>query len=280
MTLAAAMVAGPALAADLMQPPEVTPAMMSPSPIVGYVDLHVGGEQYDENYSDGTDSYSYFNFGGMGAAAIQLDPSLSTQFDAWSNTSNETDSSGDSYTYTGIAGHLTWHTGPGTEVGVMGSIGTDGDGLNGTVAVEGATNIDNFRLYGQAGVVHGLTGYDAEYDESQLYAAVEGDYFVNPDLMLSGNIGASTETENDEDNYSALSWGLKAEFKPQGSPVSFYGAYQGIRYADDSSSDYTSVDNVFAVGIRVPFGAGSIEDLQNAVGLSDMNPDYGALLAH
>lgn len=289
-------------AADLGQPAAAAPA----DPVTGFVDLHggfVAEGVSDDNYSnygatyENSDSYSKrgFTFGGDARGVINIAPSASVQADSWFDISRPAYDDGgynSLYTVGGIAAHLSWHPSDRDIVGVLGSVGiVDGD-IDGNIGLEAAHSGDNWRLYGQIGAVKFLAsdGYsNNDYSFSDFYAALEGDYFVNPNLMLSANLGVSEGTSSEDSGYYGgtnhlLSWGAKAEFKPDNSPISFYVAYLGSRPTGTFTGDYgygvenySATNHKFLVGLRLPFGdgGGTVQSLQNNVGLSDLNPDYG-----
>ena len=165
---------------------------------------------------------------------------------------------------------------------MLGSVGMEGeDGFSGNLAVEAAHSWDNWRLYGQAGMARGLSGWNADHNVNDLYAVLSAEYFVNPNLMLSGLFGVSRYTsENTPDTYTddQLHWGAEVDFKPDNSPVTFYGAYHGVSTNEHYSTDafnYTSTNHTFLVGVKLPFGADSVQTLQNTVGLKDFNNLFG-----
>ena len=83
---------------------------------------------------------------------------------------------------------------------VLASAGIGGsyDGTVGNVGVEGVINSDNFRLYSQLGLTAGLSG-DAANVERDVYATLSADYFVDPNFVLSANIGADNWTQSNGD---------------------------------------------------------------------------------
>ncbi|MDR3471276.1 MAG: hypothetical protein P4M09_06260 [Devosia sp.] len=277
------LVASAASAADLTRPA----TMPTPDPgIVGYLDLHGGGEA-DTVTFEGLDpnTYSYGIIGGSGRGVIDISPTMSTQLDAWFDTFVESSGgAGSTSSDSGVAGHLTWHPSEQDSIGVLGSIGTAAylGGIMGNVGIEAARDFGNWRLYGQAGVSRGLSGEASDRDVSDLYATLAADYFVDPNLMLSGNIGVDRLSYDSGTEGAELSWGAKVEFKPDMSPVSFYLSYEGFGWDDtrDGAAYEHAVEHTFLAGIRIPFGTDSLQNLQNRVGLSDMNPIFGDFTNH
>lgn len=272
----------PALAAALLVP-LATAARADGAPMFsGYVDLGAGPGwgQWSGNYFD---SYNWreTTFHGAAKAAIAWTPSFVTQFDAWAvNLNGSDDDSGDyNNTQMGAAAHLGWMPGANTLIGLMGSVGQDGDASSPETAfgLEAAHWNGNFRLYGQLGRVVGggdAEGYSANYIEGVLT------YYHTPNMALTGILGYDREQSTTEDYVSdEFDWGARFEFKKDTLPFSLYVSYQGFRLTGSYPGDYTyqAVGHRVIGGIRIPFGgkAWTIQDLDRQAGLSDLNPVYG-----
>lgn len=272
------LAASAASAADLTEPAVVP---VTEPGIVGYVDLHGGGEADIWAFEgQDTNTYTYGIIGGAGRGVVDISPTVSTQLDAWFETYTEGNGNGaGTSSDSGIADHLTWHPSQQDSIGVLGSIGASAywDGLFGNAGVEAARDFGGWRLYGQAGIAHGLTGRAADLDTNDLYATLNADFFVNPNLMVSGNIGGDHFTVNTGYDGLEVSFGGKLEFKPDTSPVSLYVAYEGYAWAEthDGAAYDHGLDHTIFAGIRIPLGTDSLQTLQNRVGLSDMNPMFG-----
>jgi hypothetical protein len=273
-----------ATAADFGSP---GPVMPDAQPIAGYVDVHGGGLFGTDTYSDAvppdeTETASGGIVGGAGRGAFTLGPGLTVQGDAWFD-SFSLNVGGTDYqsSETGVGGHLAWHVPGGDDtLGVLASLGTNSswdDGFYSNIGVEAVHNAGNWRLYGQAGWTRGLTGDAAANADSDLYAALEAEYFINPNLFVSASLGADRSTWPGAAQ-NELSWGARVEFKPDASPVSFYVAYQGWGWSTDyptRPATDTGVEHEILVGLRVPFGVNTLQDMQTRVGLSDMNAIFG-----
>jgi hypothetical protein len=255
--------------------------------IAGYVEAH-GGEDFGSSTHydpgpDGTGTWSDYIAGGSGRVGVVVAPNFSVQGDIWTDTFYPTDNSAPG-TDSGIAGHLSWRsTDDAALLGVLASVGMGGtyEGTVGNVGLEGAINLDNFRFYGQAGLTSGLSGDAATNGERDLYATLSASYFVDPNFVLSANIGADNWTQSNGDTSPEMSWGAKIEFKPDGSPISFFAAYQGFGFRSNynGQTDYDAgTDHMFFIGARIPLGASTLQDTQRAAGLSDLNPSYGDLI--
>jgi hypothetical protein len=250
------------------------------APVAGYVEGHgaweSGWSTHYDPYADGTGTWTDTQMGGSARGAVLFGSNWGVQGDAWS--AFEVNSSGMDG---GVSGHLTWHsTDGGALFGVFGSLGQGGweSGQVGTGGIEAVLNSAHWRLYGQAGVAGGLTGNASANGERDTYATVSAAYFFNPNFFVSANIGADNWTESSGDASPEMTWGAKIEFKPAQSPVSMYAAYEGYGFKStyhDTPAYDKGVDNVFFVGLRVPLGVGTLQQLQRSVGLADLNPMYG-----
>jgi hypothetical protein len=248
--------------------------------IAGYVEGHGAWESgssthYDPS-ADGTGTWADTQIGGSARGAVSFGTNWSLQGDLWAGSvlgSNAVEG--------GATGHVTWHSpGDAALLGVFGSLGQGGweAGQVGTAGVEAVLNGARWRLYGQAGIVGGLSGDASDHGERDAYTTLSADYFFNPNFFVSGNIGADKWTENTGDASPEISWGARIEFKPDVSPVSFFAAYEGYGFKStyhDTPAYDQGVDNVFFAGLRIPLGVGTLQQMQHAVGLADLNPMYG-----
>ena len=260
--------------------------MIAPGMIAGYIEAHGGwerGSSTDYNPTpNGTGTWSDYQVGGSGRAAVAIVPNWSAQGDVWTGVAIAPD--GSTGVDSAIGGHLTWHSADGaTMLGALGSLGVGGSdsGSVGNVGLEAAVNAGRWRLYAQTGMTSGLSGDASSSGERDIYGTLSVNYFVTPNFFLSGNIGTDKWTQSNGDSSPEMSWGAKAEFKPAASPVSFFAAYEGFGFRSNygGASNYDQgVDNIFLVGARVPLGVKSLQDLQRAVGLADLNPSFGDLL--
>jgi hypothetical protein len=254
-----------------------------PSMPSGYIDVHGGvlsGSENDYN-PDGSLTFQATTPGGAIRAALPVTPDFSLQGDLWFNGDNFQGSAASSTSAGGVGAHATWHTPGGDQLGVLVSVGSDGNWDSGTfsnVGVEAVHLSGNWRFYGQIGRTQGISGDAASFADSDVYASVAADYFINPNLFVSANLGADSSSDNTSRFDNEMSWGGKIEFKPNGFPASFYLAYQGYSYRDTvtgSSFHDEGVAHTFMAGLRIPFGQDSLQDLQSTVGLSDENPSFG-----
>jgi hypothetical protein len=270
----------PALAALAMAAPALAHAEVTDHMFSGYVDLGAGpgSGQWSGSYFD-TYDWHETTFHGAAKAAITLTPSFVTQFDAWMVNLDGSDTSSGDYNMTqmGVAGHAAWMPTANTLLGLMASVGQDSypDSPMHTVAVEFAYWGERTRFYAQAGRVIGggmSEGVDTNYIEGVFT------YYHTPNVALTGILGYDHEVSadggyaNDE-----LDWGARLEFKKDTLPFSLYVSYQGFRLTGgyDPSSTYQAIGHRVLGGIRIPFGSGSLQDLDRTAGLGDLNPIYG-----
>ena len=78
-----------------------------------------------------------------------------------------------------------------------------------------------------------------------------------------------------------MTWGARIEKKFEGMPFSVFAAYQGWSWdgSNDTSWEWSGTSHAILVGLRFAFGDGTetLQDLDNTVGLRDMNSEYGDL---
>jgi hypothetical protein len=234
-----------------------------------------------ENWSD-----QELDTSARGALAVNATTVL--QFDVWNRTwqGHERDNcigcgGPDEYDYTGwetgYGAHLSFHSAPGTQWGVLASLGNSSydDSQLANLGVEAAHDFNNWRLYGQA-------GYTFETDPGSVdappdvYGVVAATYYLNPDFALTGSVGFDRQS-NDIATWNTLSWGGRVERKFHDAPISMFVAYQGRSPSGSTPGDVTYNGTTQSVigGLRFTFGKSTLRDLNAAVGLLDMNPEYG-----
>ncbi len=263
------------------------------SGIVGYVDIHggfgAGSEDFTAGPFSGTDEWDSKNFGGAGRVAVPVDHFL-LQFDAWFNTwfgsGTETAFFGSSdYDWSqnqgGVAAHLAWLL-DGTMIGGLVSIGSDMsdyriDGQYANTALEGMVDFENVRLYGQVGYTAAVAGDATSENVHAVYAHGVIGYYIDPNLVLSANLGVNQYTEDGgEEVFNNLLWGARVEKRFEGTPISAYLAYSGWGWdGSDPDETWNGTEHGIFAGVRVAFGDSSLQDLDHTVGLTDMNPIYG-----
>jgi hypothetical protein len=222
-----------------------------------------------------------------------IGPSFSLQGDAWTDTRYYVPRSNPTYwtldTTAGSGLHATWTSTGGTQVGILASLGTQlgSDSVGSSIAadyydnlgVEAVYNANAVRLYGQVGLVTSLVSAK----EIAPYAVLDATYFIYPNLALSANIGQAVAYPGTPSSEPDTTWGGRVEYKPDGAPVTLYAAYQGQAvnvpsYLSGSSFVAETVfQNTFYLGLRVPLGPTTVQELDKSVGLVDMNPIFGDL---
>lgn len=278
LTLAA--MSSTAFAADLMIDSGVVEApAAAASTLSGDFEGYVGGLSLTD--ADETYSFTGYLLGGAARVNAWLSDEVSAQFDLSGETLNGGDPDGESSDYSVLeaAAHINWRTSD-LLLGVFGSVGAMsdsdyaalGDGSFATIGGEAMSTMDQIQLYGQVGYTKGFGDVD---DVSALYARGEIRYFVNPNMMLSANIGAARVDYGKSDQIDAVRWGAKAEYRFDDSPISIYAAYQG-NYQTESDEDEEWTVHTALVGIKFNFGSDTLEDAaKSGATLHDYNPITG-----
>ena len=279
-----------ATSASAGPPPSMTPSQMIDSTFSGYFSVHGGLDAGREDYLSPT-SVSQWNdpvFGGAARGVVTVEPGFTIQGDVWTNIYDGHDPSNTSNTWTnnypGAGVHATWTLQNGDSVGVLGSLGAysySSPSLSHTstfanVGAEGVHNDGNWRWYGQVGMTNAIAGFAQTSSQHDVYAALDAMYFFDPNLVVSANVRGSYLTETGHTS-PELAWGARLEYKPEGSPVSLYAQYQGWGWQDNYKSGETgkAIEGAILVGLRVPFGQTTVQDLDKTVGLVDMNSLFG-----
>lgn len=283
LTLAAltlAAMSSTAIAADLMIDAGVVEAPAAQAAALsGDFEGYVGGLSLTD--ADETYSFNGYLLGGAARVNAWLSDQVSAQFDLSGEMLNGGDPDGESSDYSVLeaAAHVNWRTSD-LLLGVFGSVGAMsdsdyaalGDGSFATIGGEAMSTMDKIQLYGQVGYTKGFGDVD---DVSALYARGEIRYFVNPNMMLSADIGAARVEYGKSDQIDAVRWGAKAEYRFDDSPISIYAAYQG-NYQTESDEDEEWTVHTALVGIKFNFGSDTLEDAaKSGATLHDYNPITG-----
>lgn len=115
--------------------------------------------------------------------------------------------------------------------------------------VEGQLYLDNFTLYGQAGI----KDLKAEYqDFSGYFGKLEGRYFLTPDFRIEAHLGIGTldVPELDEWVTTTLNVGLGAEYKIADMPFSIFAEYDYYRGDFERDDDPIGERHRAVIGIR------------------------------
>jgi hypothetical protein len=236
--------------------------------VVGYLEAYAG-----YLYQDFGDEDEEIPFGAGARMAVPLAAAWSAQFDIWGDGSYDLGDDSKDY-FGGLAAHLTGRSG-GLLGGVFASYGyvTDQEGSYVNFGVEGGANAANFAFLGQLGYMIPVDGEDADEDGELIYGHARLLLYCNPDLVF-GFEGGYFTYEDDDSDFDGFTWGASVEAKASGSPVSVFARYQGasIAFAGDSEDD---IEHAGLLGLRFAFGADTIQELNEAVGLADFNPLYG-----
>jgi hypothetical protein len=271
------------LASDLLLDPVPAPQASS---IAGYVEASIRGDADSyESIDFGKETRTQLHLEGAARVAIPVAPNLSLQLDGWAArvTERYDDCEGNceySYERIGGAAHLAYVLGDGATVGALISVGAPylhQELVWATGALEGAVTFDNLRLHGQAGI-SSLVHHDPGYSETfNVFAQGVLAYYIDANLKVSVAAGVSQESWDDGDEtVLALNWGAKVEKKLDDSPISLFAAYEGW-YWEQGDSVWREDSHAIKFGARFAFGNGTstLQDLDNTVGLKDMNHVYG-----
>jgi len=295
--LAIAATASPAFADDLAFGAAVAPTRGA---VAGYGEVTISRSAGEDNASSlgdakQSDEWTEVILGGSARLAIPVAPRLALQFDAWSRkravegtscnlSMSDCWSWADDTGYrTGGAVHLAYAL-DGASIGGLVSVGVSGDDSMqvtfATAALEGTVSFDSVRLYGQVGVTRGVSELVADNDPTPFAQGVLA-YYIDPDLRISANAGISRAT-GDEGVWEeiTLSWGARVEKKFEGTPFSLFAAYQGWGWESAGSVDdwqWNGGVHTVKIGARFAFGEGAntLRELDDTVGLRDMNHIYG-----
>ncbi len=231
--------------------------------------------------------------GGLARAAWAINPALSVQLDIWAeHWGGQTTFPGSecpdctwNTTRAGIAKHFTYHSGN-FLIGGLASLGlrendlffTGDDTTYGTLAVEAAFTTGNLRIYGQMGTTFAVWPEPARFfwqdaPVRNFYARLVSTFYVQPNFLISANIGGAIQNEFGLPAGTMITWGARTEFQPNGMPIYFLAAYQGSRTL--SATNYLFTDNVLRVGIGLNVNNPSLQARDATTGLADYNCYYG-----
>jgi hypothetical protein len=262
----------------------------------GYIEVYTGGAWTKDsaNFTFGDTADETFNgwvLGGAGRGNWWITPNVSAQFDAQAEGTQykipddflEPGFSGHFSTLNYLIGaHANWRDPSTGLIGIVGGVG-DVSGHASTRAI-----------FSQEGVRHGLIGAEGQYYWNALtlyaqggydstfniggfalfdnvhawYLRGTGRYFFMPNFMVEGTAqyanGAigynSTVTGSNSDTaFNTWLWRIKAEWKPDSLPVSFFATYQGSQTHYDPTPFLETLsermtDNRVTVGLRLYMG--------------------------
>lgn len=261
------------------------------STFAGYVDAHIGLDGGREDYSNSAvKEWRDLYFGGAARGVVRINSALSVQGDVWADHFSGQDPRGVlppwQNTYPGAGVHVTWHPDDTNEIGALLSLGGYWYSTSGysesdpaaNIAIEGVHSMGPWRFYGQAGLASYTGGPLATTSEHALYSALSVAYFVDPNLMIAGRLEGVYTTATTFSSPELTTTG-RIEYKPAGSPVSYYLQATAFSWDDNNNFGPTGrgLEGIVNVGLRVPIGdTTTLQDLVSKVGLVDMNPLYGA----
>jgi len=287
-----ALLTGPALAANpapvAVSPIVVVPPPSAPTTLSAYVEVFGGGMRglhiWDQGLTE--ERERALGLGGAGRAAWQMSPTFGLQLDAWADHWSgryEYCYEGDCYDEggwdddrMGIALHLTYGGVTGFRFGPLISAGAEDDDAWANIGLNAVYNADRFRIYIQGGYSLPLNEGDKNDEEKGYYAQFVGTFYLRPNVAISGNFGADVFREDCcDERRTALNFGGRLEFSPEGSPLAFFGAYQGRFWTWDGYEDEVNRHHYVGVGMSLLIGQDTIQGRDRAVGLVDYNGIYG-----
>jgi hypothetical protein len=277
------------LAADVILDPAPVATLSGPSSLAGYVEGAIGGHTWTNvDYYEGSNEYGHSGLLLSGAArvAIPVASDFTVQLDGWVNAERNqaADCTVDcDWTEREIAGaaHLAYLLENGATLGGFVSVARkDNDGWSEwwvTGGLQAAVTFDNIRIYGQVGASRGgEVGYAATANGVFAHGTLA--YYIDPNLKISASAGISREEWDGGWEDVNLNWGGKVEWKLDDSPITLFAAYEGERWdGSDLWGTWDGSSHAIKVGARFAFGDGTstLRDLDNTVGLKDMNHLYG-----
>jgi hypothetical protein len=149
------------------------------------------------------------------------------------------------------------------------------------MAAEVAFNAPRVRVYGQAGYSIGFGDYAQEYAPRNVYGAAVVSFYPRDNVAISANLGVNHYREIYDLGFQfvAVNFGARAELQLNGGPLSVFVAYQG-EYRNWYVFGQSDVQHYVGVGISLLVGQPTIRDRDRVVGLSDLNPLFGATFRH
>lgn len=277
-------------AALALAAPFATPALADPT---GFISIGAGpaGMEIDSGSSD-TFSLDGYALEALLSGSIMLTPVLGVQGDV-RFTSRTLDDLGDEIKTNSFDGalHGFYREADKFLVGGFVQIGRDDVSYNSTsegridrayVGGEAQVYLDNFTLYGQAGMQQfdfgggssmpiGLNGW---------FANAEVRYFLTPNLRIEARAGFSTlDFEILSATFDTVTIGAGVEYKLDSLPLSLFAKYDyATTSAEVMSSDGTVGSHRFLVGARFALGEDSLLDRdRNGASLRPVQGDNGFL---
>lgn len=245
------------------------PVLAAPQPAALTGDLSVFAGSWSYSDTDST-SYNGTTMGGLARANYWFAPDMSFQLDLGADSVFDADGSEGDWGVN-IAAHISKRSAGGL-LGAFASMGTQEYwwGKQVTVGVEAQSYMGPMHLYGQVG----FTNEFADGALNAFYGVGELRYFLNPNLMIAGNLGLASLNEGGS-HFSAVRWGLDAEMRLNQSPFSLTASYLGTRNSETDESE-TATNHQFMVGLKAHFGNMSLQQ-QSLAGatLKDFNPMSG-----
>lgn len=238
-------------------------------------------------YSD-FDSYNGHAFRGFTSAAYNFTPVLGAQGDLLADFQS-VDFDGTTVTRTNLDGalHLFYRDPQTFLLGgfvQLGSTTFSFESYQSTfnrayAGIEGQLFLENFTLYGQAGVSHITDAGYPDFNFGGYFATLEARYFLTPDFRIEGHVGVGTFDIYPDVNTSTLNIGASAEYRLPDSPFSLFASYDFNSATEDfGSGSYTVGEHRFMIGAKFNFGSETLLDRdRNGVSLNPVTHGAYAL---
>jgi hypothetical protein len=220
----------------------------------------------------GGEASDYWLLGGGGALGVAW-RGLNLQADFSAEGTLDERSADDTYLHSYGGGlHVGWRNPERGYFGAFGSAGNFeinnvGGGDPDTVAwgagIEGQIYFEPATLYLQAGYLDReslSSGGDIDALKNAGFARAIGRAFIGDNFKSEVEISYTQgKMDPDVDTVWILGWGVDAEYRPNGWPVSGFVGYTGARYDQDDDSDVL-YEHRIGFGVRFYFGPATLRD--------------------
>ena len=224
-----------------------------------------------KNVIQGGEASDYWTLGGGGALDVAW-RALHLQADFSAEENLDEKSADDTYRHSYGGGlHVGWRDPERGSFGAFGSVGhvkinnvggSDPDTVAWGVGLEGQAFFDPFTLYLQAGYLDRESlsnGGDVDALKNAGFGRAVGRYFYGDDFKLEAEAAYTQgKMDPDVDTVWILGWGIDAEVRLGGTPVSGFVGLTGTRYDQDDDSDVL-YEHRIGFGVRVYFGQESLK---------------------
>ncbi|NOR61947.1 MAG: hypothetical protein GQ535_05555 [Rhodobacteraceae bacterium] len=265
LLLATSAFAAPALAGSLDEVLPMEAAIVAPaaSTFGGFVTGYYGGASVADDgccdYDDPT--YSYYGIeaslgGGLGGGRLgwQLDANYELGSD-----------SADYYRAYGGTAHINFDL-SGYKVGAFAGAGyqyneNGNDGGPGHwYGIEAARGFGNVAVAAQLGFASSDNDHDSLDYNNEFFGQVRAHYFLNDNIMITGNLGYGAGIIHSEPMDFAM-YGVEGTMRLGQSNFYANAGYEGLWASEDNGTEDVTNESRFYVGVSMLFGGGSLRDI-------------------